>query len=390
MPTINKNDQTFMKHPVDYPTFFFLFIFQEMFKGNNSLQSFLSLPLRMNILVMKDWIPRDGETLLTKEGFIFYVFGYEHPQNRVFAFLKYIPFSLAHHFPIRFLKQKWRLDGIELSRPEKLYTVDNYQKFLETFQKSFPHYLYCCPFRGKEVLAVPLNKIKKVYLPGECLQKIFMKQNNDDIEKDTVELVSLLSKESKVNLQDFGIHGSVGLNMHSEYSDIDLVVYGSKNFKRLETGVNRLVEEGVFTHVCTKKIDYARKHRGRYKDRRFVYNAVRKYSEIDAPYGKLRYTAVKNVGFSCEVIDDKENMFRPAVYLISNYKADDSISKLAEEQVPSRVLSMIGYYRNVARTGDGVKVSGTLERVENLESGTVCHQVVVGTATREKEYIEPI
>ncbi len=341
-------------------------------------------------MVAKDWIPRDGETLLTEEGFIFYVFGYEHPENCVFAFLKYIPSSLAHYFPIRFLKQKWHLEGTELSRPEKLYTADNYRKMLETFRKSFPHYLYCCPFRGKEVLSVPLNKINKVYLPGECLQTILRKKNKVAIEKETEELVSILSKESKINLEDFGIHGSVGLNMHSKYSDIDLVVYGSKNFKRLEVAVNMLADKEVITHVCTKKIDYARKHRGRYNDRRFVYNAVRKYDEIDVLHGKLRYTQVKNVCFSCQVIDDNENMFRPAIYQISNYKAEDSVSELPEEQVPSRVLSMIGYYRNVARTGDSVRVSGTLERVESLESGAEGYQVIVGTATREKEYIEPI
>ncbi len=90
------------------------------------------------------------------------------------------------------------------------------------------------------------------------------------------------------------------------------------------------------------------------------------------------------------VVDDNENMFRPAIYPIKNYQPEDSASELSEEQVPSRVLSMIGYYRNVARTGDAVKVSGTLEHVENLESGAVCYQVVVGTATREKEYIEPV
>jgi predicted nucleotidyltransferase len=361
-----------------------------MFKGYNSLQSLLSLPLRLSSLAIKDWIPRDGETLLTKEGFIFYVFGYEHPEKCIFAFLKYIPSRLAHHFPIRFLKQKWNLEDIELSRPEKLYTVENYQKFLETFRKNFPHYLYYCPFRGKEVLSVPLDQIRKVYLPGECLQRIFKKTNKDVIEKETMELVSLLSKESKLQIQDFGIHGSVGLNMHSKYSDIDLVVYGSENFKILESAVNRLADEGVFTHVCTKKIDYARKHRGRYKDRRFVYNAVRKYEEIDSPHGKLRYKPVKNVRFNCEVVDDSENMFRPAIYLIRNYQPEDLSSELSEEQVPARVLSMIGYYRNVARTGDAINVSGTLERVENVESGAVCYQVVVGTATQEKEYIEPV
>jgi predicted nucleotidyltransferase len=344
----------------------------------------------MSGLATKDWIPRDGETLLTREGFIFYVFGYEHPENRVFAFLKYIPSNLAHHFPIRFLKQKWNLGNIELSRPEKLYTPQNYQKFVETLRKNFPHHLYCCPFRGKEVLSVPLDKLQRVYLPDKCLQAIFQKTDKDAIQKETVELVSLLSENSGVPLQDFGIHGSVGLNMHSEYSDIDLVVYGAENFKKLEAAVNRLADEGMFSHVFTKKIDHARKHRGRYNDRRFVYNAVRKYEEIDAPHGKLRYTPVKNVSFSCEVVDGSENMFRPAVYPIRDYHPDDSASKLSEEQVPAKVSSMIGYYRNVARTGDRIRVSGTLERVENIETGAISYHVVVGTATSEKEYIEPV
>ena len=340
-------------------------------------------------MAAKDWVPRDGETLLTEEGFIFYVFGYEHPENRVFAFLKYIPTEVAHLFPIRFLRQKWTLDGIELSRPEKLYTAKNYQKVLETLKKNFPHYIYCCPFRGKDVLSVPLEKIRKVFLPEVCLQQIFDLEDKDAIQKETVELVCLLSKKSEVPLSEFGIHGSVGLNMHSEYSDIDLVVYGSQNFKKLEGAINGLADESVFSHVCTKKIDYARLHRGRYNDRRFVYNAVRKNDEINAPHGKFKYTPVKEVCFFCEVVSDNENMFRPAVYPIKEYRPDDEASELVDEMVPIRVLSMIGYYRNVARTGDLLKVSGTLEHVENLETGDVFYQVVVGTGLREKEYIEP-
>lgn len=340
--------------------------------------------------MLKNWIPRDGETLLTKDGFIFYVFGYEHPKNRLFTFLKYIPSSLAHYFPIRFLKQKWSLNGLELSRPEKLYTANNYQKLLETFKKHFQNYLYFCPFRGKELLSVPLNRIEKVFLPGECLQNIFKKENKDELQKEAVEIVTLLSKESKVPIEDFGIHGSVGLNMHSEYSDIDLVVYGSENFKKLENTVNRLANEGTFTHVCTKKIDYARKHRGRYKDRRFVYNAVRKYNEISSEYGKFRYVPIKNINFTCKIVDDQENMFRPAIYKIEKYLPEDSESEISKNQTPTIVSSMIGYYRNVARKGDDVKVSGTLERIENVKHSEKTYHVVVGTAKRDKEYIEPI
>jgi predicted nucleotidyltransferase len=51
---------------------------------------------------------------------------------------------------------------------------------------------------------------------------------------------------------------------------------------------------------------------------------------------------------------------------------------------------MIGCYRNVARKGNKLTVSGTLEKVENTKNGNICHQVVVGTGKREDEYIWPI
>jgi len=364
-------------------------VFQECLKAT-TLSRVAVFNIRVSSLAAEAWIPRDGETILTKEGFIFYVFGYEHPENRVLAFLKYIPSHLAHLFPIRFLKQKWNLNGLELSRPEKLYTTENYKKFLETFRNNFPHFIYCCPFRGKELLSVPLEQIKRVYLPSECLKAIIEKKDRDPLQEESVELVSLLSKESGVSLDDFGLHGSLGLNMHSEYSDIDLVVYGAGNYRKLEAAVNRLADGGCFSYVCTKRIDHSRKHRGRYNGRRFVYNAVRKYGEIDAQHGKLNYIPVRQVTFTCTVVDDCENMFRPAIYPISEYQPVDEESALPDEQVPTVVLSMNGYYRNVARKGDTVRVSGMLEKVVNAEMGDTSFQVVVGTATQDKEYIEPI
>jgi len=51
------------------------------------------------------------------------------------------------------------------------------------------------------------------------------------------------------------------------------------------------------------------------------------------------------------------------------------------------VVSMIGCYRNIAKKGNKIKVSGTLERVENLKTGKIFHQVVVGTGASEEEHI---
>jgi predicted nucleotidyltransferase len=96
---------------------------------------------------------------------------------------------------------------------------------------------------------------------------------------------------------------------------------------------------------------------------------------------------VAPVKFQCTVKDDKEAMFRPAIYKIEDYKPVESTSELTKDKIPELVVSMIGCYRNIARTGSKIRVSGMLEKVE---TGEVFHQVVVGTGTSEEEYLWPL
>jgi predicted nucleotidyltransferase len=337
---------------------------------------------------METWRPRDGDTFVTKEGFIFYVFGYEHPPNRVFAFLKYVPSDYADLFPIRYLSKKWNLRGKTLFRAEKLYTAKNYQILIEILRKNFRHYVYFCPFRMKEVISAPLDAIKEVFVPKDCLQKIALSPKKDDIQKLALELISMLSAKAKVDFEDFGIHGSIALNMHSANSDIDFVVYGAKNFRKVEKAIEKLVEKGELSYVFKTRVDRIRKYRGRYKGTVFVYNAVRKFEEIKTKYGENRYQPIKPVKFKCEVLDDKEAVFRPAIYRIGNYSPLNDNSQLPEP--PTQVISMIGVYRNIARKGKEIEVSGMLEKVENVETDQTFYQVVVGTGKSEEEYIWPL
>ncbi len=338
---------------------------------------------------MAKWVPRDGDTFITRDNFIFYVFGYEHPKGRVTAFLKYIPAEHKELFKIKLLKKTWNRGKLQLLRAEKLYTAENYNAFLETFKKNFPEYVYHCPFRQKNLISVPLKQIKKVYTPNECLQTLLKKKRKDRLEKLAVKLLTLLSKKSRVPLSDFGLHGSLALNMHTAESDVDFVVYGAKNFRRVEKTVERLAERNVLSYVFTKRLDMVRRYRGKFKDALFVYNAVRKPEKTKTKYGVFKYFPVRQVKFYCEVQDDKEAMFRPAVYDVRNYVPIDRESILAEDTVPSNVVSMIGYYRNAAKKGDRIRVSGMLERAEHVKTGKTSFQVVVGSATSEDEYIWP-
>lgn len=340
--------------------------------------------------ILSNWVPADGDTFVTEEGFIFNVFGYEHPPNRVFAFLKYIPAEFKALFNIDFLERAWKYEETELFRAEKLYTAKNYQTFLETFRKNFPDYVYFCPFREKAVISSPFALIKKVYVPRDCLSALIKLEHKDCLQKSTLDFISLISNESGIAVKEFGVHGSIALGMHTPKSDIDIVVYGSSNFRRLEKAIGRLVEAGTLSYVFSNRLDAARRFKGRYMRNIFMFNAIRKPEEIRTKYGTFNYTPVAPVKFQCTVKDDIEAMFRPAIYKIEDYKPVEPTSELPKNKIPELMVSMIGCYRNIARIGSKIKVSGMLEKAEKVETGEVFHQVVVGTGTSEEEYLWPL
>ena len=339
---------------------------------------------------LKRWSPTDGDTFTTKEGFVFNVFGYEHPADRVFAFLKYIPAKLRELFDIEYLENTWTLGERKLFRAEKLYTPKNYRIFLETFRRNFPDYVYYCPFRRKEIISAPTGSVENLFVPGDCLRRLTRLRNKDGLQRMTLDLVGLLSTESGIGQEDFGVHGSVALNMHTPKSDIDLVVYGAENFRLLEATINKLVKNGKLSYKFSNRLDALRRYKGKFFDKIFMYNAIRKPEEIWKKYGELQYTAVTAVDLECTVEDDSEAMFRPAIYKIRECEGRENRKFRVGDKIPNVVVAMIGCYRNVARRGDRIRVSGMLERAENLESGQSFYQVVVGTGDNEEEHVWPV
>jgi len=332
----------------------------------------------------------DGDTFVTKDGFIMNTFGYEHPEDRVFAFLKYIPAKYKELFNVEMLERTWKFGGNQLFRAEKLYTAKNYQAFIEAFRENFPDYLYFCPYRNKELITAPYELIRQVFVPKDRLVWLKNLLKRDKLQQMALDLIGLISKESGVALSDLGVHGSIALQMHAPESDIDFVVYGTENFRLVEEAIARLVNAGKLSYIMGNRIEAARKFQGKYRGKIFMYNATKQPQQVTEKYGAYRYIPLDAVRFQATVNDDTETMYRPSTYKISGYKPLNGQSELDLEKVPVQVVSNIGLYRNVARCGSDIKVSGKLERVESTTSSEVFYQVVVGTATSEEEYIWPV
>jgi predicted nucleotidyltransferase len=285
------------------------------------------------------------------------------------------------------LENVWKYKEDSVFRAEQLYTAHNYQSFLKTFKASFPDYVFFCPFRGKQIISASLNSITEVYVPRKCLQRLANVQKKDALQTAALDLIEMLSTESRIDMDDFGIHGSIALDMHTTKSDIDLVVYGAQNFRKLEATINNLSERQTLSYVARNRIDAARRYKAKYNGQLFMYNAVRKQEEINSRYGEFKYSPIYPVKLRCTIDDDSEAMFRPAMYGIANCEPSDETPRLIEEMIPTLMVSMIGCYRNVAHKGDRVGVSGMLERVENVDSRKAFYQVVVGTGFSEEEHI---
>ena len=332
----------------------------------------------------------DGDTFVTKDGFILNTFGYEHPDDRVFAFLKYIPSQFKELFNVEMLERTWKFGDNKLFRAEKLYTAKNYQTFIEAFRKNFPDYLYYCPFRSKELITAPFDLIEQVFVPKDRFVWLENLPKRDKLQQMAIDLIHLISKEANIPLSDFGVHGSIALNMHAPESDIDFVIYGTENFRSVEEAIARLVNTGKLTYIIGNRIEAARKFQGKYQGKIFMYNATKKPEQVKEKYGAYHYVPLDSVRFQATVSDDTETMYRPSIYKITSYNPHDDQSELDLDKIPVQVVSNIGLYRNVARCGSTIKVAGKLERVESTSSSEVFYQVVVGTASSEEEYIWPV
>ena len=329
---------------------------------------------------MADSQLRDGDAVLTTHGFIFYVFGYEHPADRYHGFLKYVPRDRSDAFEIEWLDLGWKMEGRDIVRPLELYSPESYTKMVKGFREHFPEYLYHSAQLDRWMITVPRDHIKRVFRPSERLKEILENGASDSLEEEALSLIQTLAETSGVSLDFFGVHGSISLGTSRKESDIDLSVYGASNFKLVKKRLLEAEEAGLLKLKRGDRLELKRLNSGVYRGRDFVVNATRLASEIDDR--PRSYRPVGPVEVECLCVNDIEAMFRPAIYGVQDCTSSDGGEDVTDV---SDVVSMIGSYRDLVSRRERMRVRGFLEEVAQGDKSWL--RVVVGSG-RAGEYLD--
>lgn len=245
--------------------------------------------------------------------------------------------------------------------------------------------------------------------PHKALQHLLQKEPKDSLLQALHSLLNLVLEGSRLSQSDFGVFGSLLHNFyHSDFSDLDLIIYGADQLQRLTKTLTLLSEEddsplqnefAKYESVKQKHwkfVNYSLKEYLWHQERKQIYclfkrapssrtikaefEPVKRWDDIKSEYeGALK---IVNKGWTkllARVTDDSDSAFIPSVYAIEPVE----VIKGAKADDLRRVVSYVEEFRLQANKDELVLVEGNLEQVLTLRESF--HQVVLTYCDRYYE-----
>ncbi len=309
---------------------------------------------------------REGDILETFDGAFFNVKGSVHPPNRAIAIPKFVPDEEGDRAK----------SGIKY---KKLYSLHEGYSFL---REKLSKYLAYDPIFDELLCEIPFSAVMHRYDPIEGLTRLRKSSSLDEVERSALSLAELLKEISDVPWDKIGISGSILIGLHSSSSDVDLIIYGSENGRKVYEALRAALKDktslirpydvkglrNLFElrskDTLTSFEDFVRVEsrkvlQGEALGRDYFIRLVKDWNEVDEEYGSARYVNLGRATIKARVVNDSEAIFTPCNYGVENVEVLEGpkVWPILE------IASFRGRFCEQARLGDIVRARGKIEKV---------------------------
>lgn len=282
-------------------------------------------------------LPRDF--IETAEGLVFAVVGLAGEDERIPAFLRYVPDPRKGHRKVG---------------------TDEANAFL---RKYYPQYLHHCGHRDAWLHGVPKTHVSTCHRPRERLRHLLQRAPQDDLETRLQKLLKLLTGHG-VDLGHLGVTGSMLIGRQHAESDVDLVVYDRATFFRVRRAVRQLIDSGQLHELddsawcdayarrgCELSLEEFLRHekrkgnKGMVDGRKFDIALVADTDSLE-PEAGWRKAGMRRI--RARIVDDDRAFDQPARYGLDHPEV-------------SEIYSFTHTYTGQACAGEWVEANGQLE-----------------------------
>lgn len=323
---------------------------------------------------------REGDLIETLDGNIFDVKGLVHPHNRIIAFIRFTPDPRGER----------KRNSVNY---RKVYPL---QERYALLREKFPQYLVFDPVFNQWLCEVPTRMVRKHYQPIEFLKQLRHKKTLDKLERQALELATLLRNKAGVDWNSLGVSGSPLAGLHTSNSDIDLIVYGSQTCRRVHRALADLIQDEasdvksydernlkalfdfrskdtVMTFEDFVRTESRKVLQGKFHDRDYFIRCVKGWNETTEVYGSISYESMGDAVIDAVVSDDSEAIFTPCRYGIR----DVHILSGEIQHSLQEIVSFRGRFCEQARRDERIIARGMVERLED-KTQRECFRLILG------------
>ena len=326
-------------------------------------------------------LAREGDLIQTINKVVFDVKGLVHPHDRLIAFPRYIP---SHQ-------------GKRSSRGELYGKVYNLAERFQYLQQKAPHLIVDDPIFGEKLCEVPTQEITRHYKPIEALATLRKARELQSLEQKALSFADELRNASGIPWSSIGISGSVMAGMFTPKSDIDPIVYGTKNCRKAYAAMQEIQKTKTtrfklynqhelhalfdFRSKDTnmsfedfKRVETRKAFQGMYKGTDYFVRFVKDWKEVTEHYGDVCYEKAGYAKLSATITDDSEALFTPCTYKIDNVQVLEGpkLDSIVE------IASFRGRFCQQAKINEKVLVQGKVENITETHTNRSYHRIIIG------------